>query len=78
MGWELSEFSKFGESDKSQEHHFKDPVCYLCLGGAVETFWYPTQEVASSSNSLNQIFLTLNSVKNILDKIQCKVLSGRI
>ena len=45
---------------------FKDPLCYLCLGGAVVSPLSLTQEVESSSPHFsNFYFLSLNSVKVI-------------
>ena len=37
--------------------HFKDPVCYLCLTGAVVASWSLTQEVAG----LNPFTLMTNN-----------------
>ena len=47
------------------EGQFKDPLCYLCLGGAVVLSLCFTQEVVSSSSHFQQknSFLSLNSVK---------------
>ena len=33
---------------------FKDPVCYLCLAGAVVASWSLTQEVAGSKNPFDE------------------------
>ena len=32
---------------------FKDPLCYLCLAGAVVASWSLTQEIADSNNLFN-------------------------
>ena len=45
MEKEFREFSKFRESDKSLNMHFKDPVSHMCLAGAVVASWSLTQEV---------------------------------
>ena len=46
---------------------FKDPLCYLCHGGAVVSSLSLTEEVVSLSPHLkkNWLFLSLNSVKVI-------------
>ena len=46
-------FSEYSESDEALRHElaqFKDPLCHLCLAGAVETPCSLTQEVTGSNN----------------------------
>ena len=52
MELKLSEFNKFGESDKSLKHElgpFKDPVSHICLAGTVIAPWSLTQVVPGSN-----------------------------
>ena len=56
-------FGEFCESYKSLKHDlgsFKDPVCYMCLIGAVIASWSLTQEVTGSSPFIvmTNIFVT--------------------
>ena len=51
MDEKFSEFREFGESDKCINWaQFKDPLCCVCLAGALVAPWALTQEVAGSNN----------------------------
>ena len=67
MEQDFIEFNEFKESDKSLKHELasiKDPLCYLCLAGAVVASLSLTQEVAGSSPfTVMTIFLSMNSAK---------------
>ena len=44
--------------------HFKDPLCYLCLPGAVVAFWFVTQEVEGSNTAFLQKYFS-NSTDSV-------------
>ena len=44
--------------------HFKDPLCYLCLPGAVVAFWFVKQEVAGSNTPFLQKYVS-NSTDSV-------------
>ena len=48
---------------------FKDPISHTCLAGTVVACWSLTQEVAGLSLFNITNFLSLNSVKNIWEKL---------
>ena len=48
---------------------FRDPLCYLCLAGAVVASWSLTQEVAGSSNLFQNIIIFVTEFVEISENI---------